>query len=357
MSPTQGIIVALVVALAFVFPPTAEGEETPYRIAIRGSQDAGALAFDWDPVPPSAWPTPQFGGPWTSIRYFAWATPMDAGFSGPYFYCNGETGTMGSIPPPPIAETTCRISGLESGKAYDFKVRGWLSNEAMHTNTVGVGDIYDEGGITVCCGPPASPEDFRLLDMGKGRVVAAWSPVRDTGGAQSVEYVVQLLADSRECRTSRNECSFDGLGFEAEHQARIKTVADLRESPTVLSEPLRLSAPSPRAARRVQATTRGADVLIRWKAPSRTVGQQIISYTVQSKPGDLTCKTKKKRCRITGLKPGRTYTFQVITRDTLGRRTTSLASKPVTVVTPRAPQSPSVEQPSQEPEKPSVPLG
>jgi len=354
---SRGLVLLLVAAVTLVVPSNVASANDPYWIEIRASQVSGTLVFEWDPVPESAWPAPQAGGPWTSLRYWAWATPLDAGFSGPYYYCNGETGSLGSIPPPPTEETSCRIPGLEPGKAYDLKVRGWLSNDALHTNAVGVGDIFDQGGITVCCGPPGPPTDFRILDEGKGAVTAVWSPAQDTGGAPVVEYRVEMVLDDQKCQTAETQCTFEGLGFAQEHRARITTVTAVGESVSVDSPALRLTPPPPNSARKVKARARGSDVVVRWKAPSSKVGQRVVRYTVRVEPGKKTCRTKKRRCRITGLATGRTYTFKVSTLDTLGRTTTSRASNPVTLVGTPAAQVPAPRPPAQEPEKPSVPLG
>lgn len=340
----------LVAGGALVAPPAAHANDS-HRIDIRATQVGQDVVFEWDPVPPSAWPAPQAGGPWTSLTYWAAATPMDSTPPRVYHYCDGATRLLGEIPPPPQSSTTCRMSGLEPGRAYDFRVSGWLSNDALHTNSVGAGDLYAEGGFTVCCGAPGAPSDVRLIDIGNGDLMVVWSPVSDTGGATTVEYRVALDTDVDACVTSTTECQFRSVEFGRQYVATVTSVTAFGQSIEQTSPPVRLVPPPPRAPRNVRATRQGQSAVVRWQRPRLASGQSIRRYQVFADPGNRTCRTVTTRCRISNLDPGRSYTFEVVATDDQGRRVASTSKNSILVPRP----TPVVTRPAQDATEPAEP--
>lgn len=277
---------------------------------------------------------------------------MDAGFAGPYFYCDSSVRRMGEIPPPPTTERSCRVSGLELGRAYNIRVTGRLSNDALHTNAVGFGDIFDAGGITLCCGTPGPPRDVRLLDAGGGNAIALWSPATRTGGAREVQYRVNLGSDSDVCVTSGNQCRISGLDFNRPYSISVATANSVGISEYIASPALELIPPKPRAPRSVKATVRDGDVIVRWKAPDLALGQRMRRYQVFSDPGRKTCSTRGTVCRIVGLEPGRAYAFEVVAEDSRGRKVASRFTAPVLIPRPIPVSSPRPEPTPELPQKP-----
>lgn len=329
--------------VALAAPPSIQANDS-YWIDIRATQVGQDVIFEWDPVPSSAWPAPQAGGPWTSLAYLPAATPMDSTSPRVYHYCDGTTRLMGEIPPPPQLSTTCRMSGLELGRAYNFRVAGWLSNDALHTNAVGAGDLYAQGGFTVCCGAPGAPSDVRLLDVGNGDLMAVWSPASDTGGASAVEYRVALDADVDECVTSTTECRFRSVPFGRPYVATVMSITPFGQAIGETSPPVRLAPPAPRAPRNVRATRQGQSAVVRWQRPRLASGQSIRRYQVFADPGNRTCRTVATRCRISNLDPGRSYTFEVVATDDQGRRAASTSKNAILVPRP----TPVVTRPTQD---------
>lgn len=333
----------LFAALVNSTPPEAQAADQ-YWMDIRATQVGDAVLFEWDPIPSSAWPAPQAGGPWTSLTYWPAATLMEPGTPQVFHYCNGSTRLRNEIPPPPQTSRSCLLTGLEPGRAYNLRVSGWLSNAALHTNAVGFGDLHAQGGFTLCCGAPGSPSDVRLLDVGGGEALAVWSPSTRTGGASEVQYRVDLDAETSVCTTSATECRIRDLEFGRDYVATVSAITSGGQSAGVSSTPVRLIPPVPRAPRKVTATSRGQSVVVRWQPPNLAPGQRILGYQVFADPGTRSCRTSKTRCRISGLEPGRSYTFEVVATDDRGRKVA--ASSRNSILIPRPTARPAVEAPS-----------
>jgi hypothetical protein len=75
----------------------------------------------------------------------------------------------------------------------------------------------------------------------------------------------------------------------------------------------------PGPPRDVTGTPAHRSVEVRWARPASNGGAAITRYRVQAEPGGRTCTTDGvRRCTVTGLTNGTSYTFQVRARNGAG---------------------------------------
>ena len=72
-------------------------------------------------------------------------------------------------------------------------------------------------------------------------------------------------------------------------------------------------------------------IVLSWKAPSRTGGTPILSYSATASPGGRSCSSTGTSCSVTGLTNGQSYTFTVVATNAMGD---GAASQPSASSTP-----------------------
>lgn len=92
-----------------------------------------------------------------------------------------------------------------------------------------------------------------------------------------------------------------------------------------------VTAPIPPADVVVTAVA-GAQAVVSWTASINNGGAAVASYTALASPGGAMCSTVEVTCAVTGLIPGKTYTFTVSASNSIGPGQASLASAPVVAV-------------------------
>ena len=98
-----------------------------------------------------------------------------------------------------------------------------------------------------------------------------------------------------------------------------------------------VSTPSvpPSAPTNVSAVAGNAQAVVSWFAPSADGSSPILSYTVTSSPGSLTCTTSSASatsCVVTGLTNGTSYSFVVVATNAAGTSTGTQSLAPVTPI-------------------------
>ncbi len=94
-------------------------------------------------------------------------------------------------------------------------------------------------------------------------------------------------------------------------------------------------ATAPAAPTAVTATTGDTSARVAWTAPASDGGSLVTGYSAKATPGGKTCTaTTATDCVITGLKDGRSYTFQVQATNALGASAWSSSSAPITLSYP-----------------------
>lgn len=204
----------------------------------------------------------------------------------------------------------------------------------------------------MCCSAPESPKDVRIIDVGDRKSVVTWLPPDSFGGTSTAKYSVALKPGGRSCETSSTQCAFANLDYGVEYVATVIASNSAESSDAVESSAMTLEPPQPRAPRKVRATLNGEKAVVKWKAPKLREGVTVRTYRVVSSPRSLTCRTSKRTCVLRGLTRGKSYTFTVVSVDSLGRRAESASSRPVYLPPPRPVLAPEVVVPP----KPDVPI-
>lgn len=335
--------------------PTSADENT---ITVTATQQGSDLAVSWTPVPQSQWPPSNTGGPWTGQVYFVSAWDMNAPGPRLVHFCNGTSALATATGQPRTTETNCVLRNLPLGKTYNVFVRSWVFNSGSNTGMAGWGDLWERGGITLCCSVPSSPRDLQVVESGSNALTAAWSPPAENGGASTVSYVATLNPGAQVCTTTATECRYTDLKPGVAYSVSLLSMNDAGRSAQVESAVATLRPPPLSAPRAVSVTAAAKSLRVTWSSPPRATGQVISRYIAKATPTGKSCATTKTSCTIAGVPGGRTYTVTVTLVSGDGVRTTSSASKPVTTPAIRKPiprPAPAAPAP-EEAAKPAAPV-
>jgi len=150
----------------------------------------------------------------------------------------------------------------------------------------------------VCAGAPGGGVDACQGDSGGALVV-------DVGGIPTVS---GLVSTGIECALP----AFPG------QYTRVLTYLDWLRTYV----PVPATIPDPPSQVRAEARVRGG-AQISWAEPIGDGGAPITSYRVTSQPSSAGCTTAERTCLITGLTPGRRYTFAVVATNRIGESAAS----------------------------------
>jgi alpha-tubulin suppressor-like RCC1 family protein len=213
---------------------------------------------------------------------------------------DGSSAAFSSVP---VAVDT---SGVLAGKTLTQITTGDVGACAL-----------DSSGAAYCWG------DNRAGELGDGSTASSGVPVAvDTSGVLAGRSLTQIGTDAS------NTCALDSTGatycwglnkpygmLGAHSSIKLSTVPVLA---------------GPQAPTGVTAVQDGTTATVSWTAPHRLDGGTLTGYTAQAVPGGAACSTAgKRRCTITGLAAGTTYSVTVIAHTTVGD---SGASAPTTMV-------------------------
>lgn len=273
----------------------------------------------------------------------SWSLPTNATAAGggPFSY------RVTSNPPAVSCDTqatTCDFpSGLTNGVTYTF----WV------TATTSYGTSPGKASAAVKpVGLPGTPTGvFALLDKGKAEV--SWSAPASDGGTPITQYVTQAQPGGQTCTTTGSlSCVVSGLSNGETYNFLVTAVNAVGSS--AISEPSAAAKLLAGPGRPSGISGKGFrdSATLKWKAPASTGGSKITQYTVTVSPGGKVITTNKTTAKVTGLKPGTTYTFVVRAFNSKGPGLTA-SSKPIRTT---APPAPAPTAPAEDPDKPAPTL-
>jgi len=224
-------------------------------------------------------------------------------------------------------ETSCTITGLTNGKAYQFVVQA--------TNAIGTGPMSDLSGISVVGRviTPTSPgKPLSVVAAASStKATVLWKAPTSNGGSPVTGYTATAAPGGRSCSTTGSlSCVITGLSNRTAYTFAVTAtnLVGTGQSSTSAAVTPRAVPDAPVGAVAVAGST---SATVRWSAPPSNGGSAITSYTVVSSPGSKTCTTSTLTCTFTGLTNGTTYMFKVTAKNSAG-------TGPAAVSTPSTPQ-------------------
>ena len=227
--------------------------------------------------------------------------------------------------------TTAIVSGLENGTAYTFTVTG--------TNGVGAGPTSAPSNAVTPLGRSTAPTAVAATP-GDGSAVVRWRAPANNGGSSVSEYIVTPYVGSvaqaaRTFDAASTTRTISGLTNGKNYTFTVAAMTATGLSPTSGgSGAVKVGAPlAPGGA---SASWKRGKVIVHWTPSGRSNGAPITAYVITPYLGNVpqgarTADATTIAKGITGLAPGRKYTFRIAARNARGLGPQSAVSNPVVV--------------------------
>ena len=168
----------------------ATATAAPTSTPVSGGNGGGGFV---PPPQPTATPAPQVPGPPDNVQLtsldgaidVAWSPPTSDGGSPitGYTVRSGD-GAINQVVSQPVTAT--RITGLQNGSSYSFRVSA--------ANYVGSGPYSEPSVAVIPAGPPSAPESLTAtIEVSSGTAVLDWQPPSDSKGASIESYLIESV--------------------------------------------------------------------------------------------------------------------------------------------------------------------
>ncbi|KAM5247782.1 myomesin-3 [Ctenodactylus gundi] len=243
----------------------------------------------------------------------------------------------------PIQDNRFTVPGLKTGKEYEFCVRS-VSEAGVGERSAATEPIRVKQALAT----PSAPYDFALLHCGKNEMVIGWKPPKRRGGGKILGYfldqhdseepdwhpVSQQPVPSRVCRVSNLH---EGHFYEFRARAVGWAGVGALSAPSGLFECREWTMPQPGPPYDVQVSeVRATSLVLRWEPPLYTGAGPVTGYRVSCQEEgseewklvtpDLIPTT---HLRVSDLKTGTRYVFQVQAMNSAGLGQPSMPTDPV----------------------------
>lgn len=272
-------------------------------------------------------------------------------------YARNEDGTKTLLlEPEPIASDLLRCSdlttALERGEAPSFApIEGYPP--------WGLIPDYNPPPAT----PPGPPGQAYAV-AGENSIKVAWLSSISDVRAPVTEYTVRDQTGAVACPSTAHrqmaaqsdsqwwlECTVPNTTAGRDYTFSVTATNAIGESEAVYTEAVRYTKAQPSTPRRIRAKVVGTAVKVSWVWKRSQAEPKNTRFRVTAIPGGKTCSSARRTCKISGLIPGRDYTFAV---EALAGRTKSARVTSNTVSIPRpqvvveVPDAPEPDKPTQE---------
>lgn len=233
---------------------------------------------------------------------------------------------------------SCSVSGLVAGKSYSFV--SVATNEAGSSlASVGSTPIVATASATPSPTPtttlamPGVPTVATLSRGGDGKVAVSVTPSAVNGGSPATSYTIVASPGGKKCTATApaTACVVSGLTNGTAYTfAAYATNAQGNSAASAPSVALVAGRQSTRPNAVTATAGPKGTAVVNWTAPDWDGGLVIRQYTVTSNVDGLTCSTTGARtCTVSGLTPGKSYSFVVVATNEAGSSLTSVGSTPV----------------------------
>ena len=301
-------------------PPLYRVTETPARVP---DAPEALLEADADSAVTLAWAAPTFDGGAAITDY----TVEYSAAGGPWTAAEHPAG----------ATTGMRVSGLDNGTAYRFRVA------AVNDMGTGARSMTVDGSPFTRPGPVRGPVAVGSLTS----VALAWKPPADDGGRPIIGYRVDYRLDSApewtradDALTRATTATVSDLVTDAAYDFRILAVTAGGTGPARPDSAIGPTLPgvivneTPRAPEGLTVEPGDGRVTVAWQAVPAGPESPIEAYTVTGDPLG-SCTTDELTCVVKGLANGTEYSFTVHAANS---SLTGPESVPVTAI-PQAPMN------------------
>ena len=335
------------------------GTEYTFRVRAVNAAGDGAESDESNPVTPSvAGPTPPLAPtivtatPGNRQVTLAWTSGGDGNDAITRWEYQQKAGTNDygawtTVPGADAFTTTWTATTLTNGTEYRFKLRA--------VNPKGDGAESAASPAATPAGPPGAPTDVKVNLESSERLLLAWKPPTDTGGAAITEYWVQWKSGTQgfsPTRQIRAGAAADTDGYvkrsifsltnATPYTLRVQAVSRGGAGPWSATATGTPKAGKPDAPE-IELARGNARLDVSWSAPAAN-GSAITGYTVQwtssSEPWDSTSPeltVTGTSAAITGLTNGTTYFVRVRATNGLGDSGWSVEASDFPAAVPEAP--------------------
>ena len=267
-----------------------------------------SIAENTDVVAPAA---PELNDPVASAPQeitWSWSPGFDGGSPITSYTWSGACSGSGDV-------TTITCSNLTGGSKYTLAVSA--------TNAVGTSGTASASLMATSV--PAAPTVSSPTRPASGQLTWNWSPNSD-GGSPITSYTWSgACSGSGDVTTAT--CS--NLTGGSNYTLTVSATNAIGASDTSSSSLTALTVPGLATELAAQSGLDRA-IALSWKAPSRTGGTPILSYTATASPGGRSCSSTGTSCSVTGLTNGQSYTFTVVATNAMGDGAASQMSSSAT---------------------------
>ena len=203
---------------------------------------------------------------------------------------------------------TCTVKGLTPGQSYMFFVTA--------NNKAGVSPLAYSGSVSPL-GIPSAPTGVSSSTQGN-TVTVTWNEPQSNGGSAILRYRVTSSPSGYNCTTATTSCSFTALNKSARYTFNVVAINALGSSPVGRADTAITNVAAALPPTNVQAISGNNQAIVSWVASVSNGGSEVITYTVTSNPGGLTCTTTSTSCLVTGLTNYLKYSFTVTATNSAG---------------------------------------
>ncbi len=226
------------------------------------------------------------------------------------------------------------LSPTENGSIDGYIVE--FGDQASGSSTPFTGTAAASANVAVL-GPAGPPTGISVTTHGD-KATVSWTPPSNNGGQAIVSYTATASGGGGSCTVTApaTSCTIDGLTIGGGYTFTVTADNGLgssgSSSPSSPVTPT-VAVPEPATDASV-ALVDDTTALVSW-SPSTDDGGGTVTYTVIADPGGQSCTSAASFCTISGLEPGREYTFSITATNSAG----SAISVSAKATTPAAPSA------------------